>query len=51
VPVVIHSADLFTIRDGKIASLVGYPDRAEALADIGLSEEGDSPRLPRRAAR
>jgi len=33
VPVVIRSADLFTIRDGKIASLVGYPDRAEALAD------------------
>src|ERR671914_726915 len=38
VPVVIHSADLFTIRDGKIISLVGYPDRAEALADIGESE-------------
>ena len=37
VPVVIRSADLFTIRDGKIASLVGYPDRAEALADTGLS--------------
>ena len=38
VPVVIRSADLFTIRDGKIVSLVGYPDRAEALADMGLSE-------------
>jgi uncharacterized protein len=38
VPVVIRSADLWTIRDGTIVSLVGYPDRAEALADIGLSE-------------
>jgi ketosteroid isomerase-like protein len=38
VPVVIRSADLFTIRDGKIVSLVGYPDRAEALATMGLSE-------------
>ena len=38
VPVVIHSADLFTVRDGKIASLVGYPDRAEALEAVGLSE-------------
>jgi ketosteroid isomerase-like protein len=36
--VVIRSADLWTIRDGKIASLVGYPDRAEALDDMGLSE-------------
>jgi ketosteroid isomerase-like protein len=33
VPVVIRSADLFMVRDGKIASLVGYPDRDEALAD------------------
>jgi uncharacterized protein len=38
VPVVIRSADLFTIRDGKVASLTGYPDRAEALADTGLSD-------------
>jgi ketosteroid isomerase-like protein len=38
VPVVIRSADLWTIRDGKIVSLVGYPDRAEALADTGLPE-------------
>jgi ketosteroid isomerase-like protein len=35
VPVVIRSADLFTIRDGKIGSLVGYPDRAEGLEAIG----------------
>ena len=38
VPVVIRSADLWMIRDGKIVSLVGYPDRAEALADMGQSE-------------
>jgi ketosteroid isomerase-like protein len=35
VPVIIHSADVWTVRDGKILSLVGYPDRAEALADMG----------------
>jgi ketosteroid isomerase-like protein len=34
VPVVIRSADLWTVRDGKILSLVGYPDRAEALEAI-----------------
>jgi ketosteroid isomerase-like protein len=38
VPVVIRSADLWTIRDGKIVSLVGYPDRAEALEAAGLRE-------------
>ena len=38
VPVVIRSADLWTIRDGKIVSLVGYPDRAEALEAVGLGE-------------
>ena len=38
VPVVIRSADLWTIRDGKIVSLVGYPDRAEALEDVELRE-------------
>ena len=36
VPVVIHSADLFTVRDGKIISLVGYPDRAEGLEAVGV---------------
>jgi ketosteroid isomerase-like protein len=38
VPVVIRSADLFTIRDGKIVELVGYPDRTEALYATGLPE-------------
>ena len=35
---VIRSADLWMIRDGKIVSLVGYPDAPEALADMGQSE-------------
>jgi uncharacterized protein len=38
VPVVIRSADLFTIRDGKIVELVGYPDRTEALYATGLRD-------------
>jgi ketosteroid isomerase-like protein len=38
VPVLIRAADLWTVRDGKIFSLVGYTDRAEALAAVGLSE-------------
>jgi ketosteroid isomerase-like protein len=38
VPVVIRSADLFTIRDGKIVSLVGYPERAEGLEAVGVRE-------------
>jgi ketosteroid isomerase-like protein len=38
VPVVIRSADLWTIRNRKIISLVGYPDRVEALDAVGLSE-------------
>ena len=39
VPVVIRSADLWTIRDGKIGSLVGYIDRAEALEAIQRPEQ------------
>jgi ketosteroid isomerase-like protein len=38
VPVVIRSADLWTIRDGKIISLVGYTDRAEGLEAVGVRE-------------
>ena len=38
VPVVIHSADIWTVRGGKIASLEGFPDRADALAELGLSD-------------
>jgi ketosteroid isomerase-like protein len=38
VPVVIQAADIWTVRDGKIASLEGFPDRAEALEELGLSD-------------
>ena len=41
VPVLIHSADVWTVRDGKILSLVGYPDRAEALAEMGMPPPAD----------
>lgn len=37
-PVAVRTADLWTLRDGKVVSLVGYPDRAEALKVVGLSE-------------
>jgi ketosteroid isomerase-like protein len=39
VPVVIHAADVWTVRDGKIASLEGYPDPADALEALGLSRD------------
>jgi ketosteroid isomerase-like protein len=32
------SANLFTIRDGRVIRLVLYWDRDEALADLGLTE-------------
>jgi uncharacterized protein len=38
VPVLIRAADLWTVRDGKIFSPVGYTDRAEALEAVGLRE-------------
>jgi ketosteroid isomerase-like protein len=38
VPVVIDAADIWTVRDGKIASLEGFPERAEALEELGLAE-------------
>jgi len=34
----VKAADVWTVRDGKVVSLVGYPDRAEALEAVGLSE-------------
>jgi ketosteroid isomerase-like protein len=37
VPVVIQAADIWTVRDGKIASLEGFPDRSEALEALGVS--------------
>lgn len=36
----VRAANLFTIRDGKVTSLILYWDRRQALADVGLP--GDS---------
>ncbi|HEX3279375.1 MAG TPA: nuclear transport factor 2 family protein [Thermoleophilaceae bacterium] len=38
VRVEVKAADVWTVRDGKVISLVGYPDRAEALEAVGLSD-------------
>jgi ketosteroid isomerase-like protein len=33
-----EAANIFTVRDGRVVSLSIYPDRARALADLGLSD-------------
>jgi ketosteroid isomerase-like protein len=33
----MRAADVFFVEDGRIVRHVGYPDAAEALADLGLS--------------
>ena len=33
----MRAADVFLVEDGRIVRHVGYPDAAEALADLGLS--------------
>ena len=38
-----HTAYLFELRDGKVSRLVGYMDRDDAFADLGLTPEGESP--------
>jgi ketosteroid isomerase-like protein len=38
VSVAIRSADVYTVRDGKVVRQVGYPDAAEAFKAVGLAE-------------
>jgi len=35
------AATLFHLRDGKVIRLVGYNNREQALADVGLAPEGE----------
>jgi len=38
VEVAMESADVFTFRNGKVIQMTGYPDRADALEAVGLSD-------------
>jgi ketosteroid isomerase-like protein len=39
VEVTLEAADVFTLRDGKVIQMTGYPKRAEALEALGLSAQ------------
>jgi ketosteroid isomerase-like protein len=39
----VQAATLLHVRGGKVTKFVGYNDRANALADLGLASEGGSP--------
>jgi ketosteroid isomerase-like protein len=36
-----HSADVWHVRDGRVVRIVVYFDRERALADLGLTNEGE----------
>jgi ketosteroid isomerase-like protein len=36
----VRSANVFTLREGRVTKLVAYWDRTEALAELGLSDAG-----------
>jgi ketosteroid isomerase-like protein len=38
VPVELHTANVFTVHDGRITSIRAYQDRSEALKAAGLQE-------------
>jgi ketosteroid isomerase-like protein len=40
--VTMRAADVFQLEGGKAVRQVGYPDAAEALADLGLTSPGSS---------
>jgi ketosteroid isomerase-like protein len=44
VPIDMELAQVQTFRDGRVARLTEYPDRAEALAAVRLIEPADSAR-------
>jgi ketosteroid isomerase-like protein len=39
VEVEVRAGDLLTFRQGRLARWIGYPDRAQALAAAGVSEQ------------
>jgi ketosteroid isomerase-like protein len=41
-----HAAQIVSVRDGKIARIDNYEDRAEALEAVGLREEAGGSRAP-----
>jgi ketosteroid isomerase-like protein len=38
-----QAANIFTVRNGKVVALSIFPDRARALADLDLTEGGQTP--------
>lgn len=38
-----RAANIFTVREGKVVGLTIYPDRADALAELGITQRGQTP--------